>query len=172
MKTLKILSLFLFASLVLTSCKKDDDGGDDPQVAAGTMTAKVDGANFESLEGTVVAQESNSGGVRVMAISAGTVDSENIQMIIQNFDGVGTYELNLANIGTYSYLPDPNNPDPSTVVVYMAVNGTTSGGEVNISSYTADRVKGTFSFTGYNIQDTSDTVSVTNGSFDMEVTQN
>ena len=172
MKTLKILSLFFFASLVLASCKKDDDGGEDPQAASGTMTATVDGGSFESLEGTVMAQETNSGGVRVMAVSAGTVDSENLQMIIQNFDGVGTYELNLANIGTYSYLPDPRNPDPTTVVVYMAVNGTTSGGEINISSYTSDRVKGTFSFTGYNIQDNTDTVSVTSGSFDMEVTQN
>jgi hypothetical protein len=54
----------------------------------------------------------------------------------------------------------------------MAVNGTTSGGEIKISSYSSDRVKGTFSFTGYNIQNTSDTVSVTNGSFDIEVTQN
>ncbi|MEZ4858552.1 MAG: hypothetical protein R2781_07050 [Flavobacteriaceae bacterium] len=172
MKTLKILSFFLFASLVLTSCKKDDDGGGDPQAASGTMTAKVNGANFESLEGTVAAQESNSNGVRAIGISAGTVNSENLQMIIQNFDGVGTYELNIFNIGTYSYLPDPNNPDPSTVVVYMAVNGTTSGGEVNISSYSSDRVKGTFSFTGYNIEDNTDTVQVTNGSFDIAVTQN
>lgn len=172
MKTLKILSLFLLASVALVSCKKDDDGGDDPQAAAGTMTAKVDGANFQSLEGTAMAQETNTSGVRVLAVSAGTVDSENLQVIIQNFEGEGTYDINFLNVGTYSYLPDPSNPDPNTVVIYSSVNGTNSVGEISISSYSESNVKGTLSFTGYNLNDASDTVSVTEGSFDLELTQN
>ena len=172
MKTLKILSLFLLASMVLVSCKKDDDGGDEPQAAAGTMTAKVDGANFQSLEGTAMAQETNNSGVRVLAVSAGTVDSENLQVIIQNFEGEATYDINFLNVGTYSYLPDPSNPDPSTVVIYSSVNGTNSAGEISISSYSESNVKGTLSFTGYNLNDASDTVSVTEGSFDLELTQN
>jgi hypothetical protein len=172
MKTLKILSLFLFASLLLASCKKDDDGGDDPQAAAGTMTAKINGANFQSLEGTAMAQESNSGGVRVLAVSAGTVNSENLQVIITNFDGEGTYNINFTNIGTYSYLPDPSNPDPNTVVIFTSVNGTSSVGEINISSYSETNVQGTLSFTGYNMNDPADTVSITEGSFDLELTQN
>jgi len=172
MKTLKILSLFLLSSIALVSCKKDDDGGGDPQAAAGTMTAKVDGANFQSLEGTAMAQETNASGVRVLAVSAGTVDSENLQVIIQNFEGEGTYDINFLNVGTYSYLPDPSNPDPNTVVIYSSVNGTNSVGEISISSYSESNVKGTLSFTGYNLNDASDTVSVTEGSFDLELTQN
>ncbi|MAY23491.1 MAG: hypothetical protein CMC74_11985 [Flavobacteriaceae bacterium] len=172
MKFFKTLSLVLFVSLAVISCKKDDEGGDGGDAGAGMMTAKVDGANFTSLDGTQAAEESNSGGVRVLAVSAGTVDSENLQMIVQNFDGVGTYDLNFLSIGTYSYLPDPSNPDPNTVVVYTTVNGTSSTGEINISEYSSTNVKGTFSFTGYNLNDNSDTVSVTEGSFDLELTQN
>jgi hypothetical protein len=172
MKTLKFFSLLIFVSLSVLSCKKDDEGGDEGTAGAGMMTAKVNGADFQSLEGTATAQESNSGGVRVIAVSAGTIDSENLQIIIQNFDGIGTYDLSLINIGTYSYLPDPTNPDPNTVVVYTTVNGTSSNGEINITSYSESNVKGTFSFTGYNVDDNTDTVSVTNGSFDLEVMQN
>ena len=98
MKFFKTLSLVLFVSLAVISCKKDDEGGDGGDAGAGMMTAKVDGANFTSLDGTQAAEESNSGGVRVLAVSAGTVDSENLQMIVQNFDGVGTYDLNFLSI--------------------------------------------------------------------------
>ncbi|MCW9036635.1 hypothetical protein [Altibacter sp.] len=171
MKNFKKVLFVLFISLAVTACKKDDEGGDDGQAGEGQMVAKVDGQNFQSLEGTVMAQESNSG-VRTLAVSAGTVNSENLQMIIINFDGEGTYDLNFTNIGTYSFLPDPSNPDPSTVVVYSTANGNSSNGTINISSYSTTNVKGTFSFTGYNINNPSETTSVTEGSFDMALTQN
>jgi Family of unknown function (DUF6252) len=169
MKTMKnVLIIFLMSLTVMACNKSDDDGGDDPQVATGTFKAQVDGASFEGIEGTVVAQV-NSG---TLSISGGTSDSENLQMIIVSFDGTGTYPLNFTNLGTYSYLPDPSNPDPNTVVVYTTVGDATgNNGELKVSSYDGNIIKGTFTFTGFNLDDMSDTVSVTSGQFEIEVTQ-
>ncbi|MBZ0328351.1 MAG: hypothetical protein K8F54_12140 [Altibacter sp.] len=173
MKMFKNVILILMMSLAVTACKKDDDGGDGGGGAVGSFSAKVDGQTFEGLEGTVAAQVSDAGTSQVIAVSGGTANSENLQMIVQNFTGVGTYELSFLNIGTYSYLPDPSNPDPNTVVIYSTLGDAQSiNGEVNISSYDGDTVEGTFSFTGFNINDIGDTVSVTSGAFNIEVVQN
>ncbi|QNJ96992.1 hypothetical protein [Constantimarinum furrinae] len=173
MKTFKRILLLVCISLSVLACKKDDEGGDDPAGGTGSFTAQVDGQSFEGISGTVVAQVSASGNGEAIAISGGTNASENLQMIIQNFTGEGTYELSFLNIGTYSYLPDPSNPDPNTVVVYSTVgDAQTINGELNVSSYDGNTVKGTFSFTGINLNDPADTVSVTNGQFNIEVTQN
>ncbi|RDK89234.1 DUF6252 family protein [Marinirhabdus gelatinilytica] len=169
MKTLKKLTFLLFVSLAVMACNKsDDDGGDDPQGGVGSFTAQVDGSSFTGITGTVVAQLSNNG--TALAVSGGTNDSENLQIILTAFDGVGTYQLGLTNIGSYAFLPDPSNPDPSTVVTYTTVNGTSSNGEINISSFDGDTVAGTFSFTAFNPQNTSESVEVTNGEFNIEVT--
>ena len=168
MKTMKYAMIVLLMSLTIACNKSDDDGGEDPQVTTGTFKAQVDGGSFEGIEGTVVAQL-NSG---TMAISGGTNASENLQMIVMGFDGTGTYPLNFTNIGTYSYLPDPNNPDPNTVVVYTTVGDAMgNNGEVKVSSYDGNIIKGTFTFTGFNLDNMSDTVSVTSGQFEIEVTQ-
>ena len=128
------------------------------------MTAKVNGANYTATLG-ITARISGSGASQAFAVSGGTEDSENLQIIINGFDGEGTYDISLLNIGTYSYLPDPSNPDPSTVVIYTA-----SSGELNVSSYDGNTAKGTFNFSAANLNNPSDTVEVTNGEFNIEVT--
>ena len=171
MKILKksILVLMAFAAVSLTSCSKSDDGGDDPQGGVGTFSAKVDGATYTPIQESIAAQISGSGAAQALAVSAGTMDSENLQIIIVGYDGVGTYDLNMSNIGTYSYLPDPSNPDPSTVVIYSTVNGQASNGQIKVSSDDGNVVKGTFSFTAYNLSNPSQSVSVTDGQFNIKL---
>lgn len=156
----------------LTSCNKDDDGGSDPDGGTGTFIAQVNGGVFTSLEGTVAGQITQSGPTKVFAISAGTMQSENLQIIVTTFDGVGTYDLNFTNIGTYSYLPDPNNPDPNTVVIFSTGNGQASNGQLKVSSFEGNVAKGTFSFTAYNLNNPSESTSVTGGEFNIEMTVN
>ncbi|CAM3279690.1 DUF6252 family protein [Aequorivita lipolytica] len=165
-----ILVLMAVIAVSLTSCSKDDDGGDDPSGGTGTFSAKVDGANFTSLDGTVAGQLTDAGPTKVLAISAGTSRSQNLQMIVTTFDGVGTYDLNFTNIGTYSYLPDPSNPDPSSVVIFTTGNGQPSNGQLKVSSFEGNVAKGTFSFTAYNLNDLSQSISVTEGAFNIELT--
>lgn len=167
-----ILLLMAVIAISMTSCSKDDDGGDDPAGGTGTFSAKVDGDTFTSLEGTVAGQLTNAGPTKVLAISAGTSQSENLQMVVTTFDGVGTYDLNFTNIGTYSYLPDPSNPDPNSVVIFSTANGQSSNGQLKVSSYEGNVVKGTFSFTGYNLDNLSQSVTVSDGQFNIEVTVN
>lgn len=166
-----ILVLLAIVAVSLTSCKKDDDGGGDPPGGTGTFSAKVDGGSFSGMQGTVVAQISGSGSGQVLAVSGGTTESENLQMIISGFDGEGTYDLNFLNLGTYSYLPDPGNPDPNTVVIYTTVGtGQGNNGTLSVSSFDGNTVKGTFSFTGFNLDNNGDTVAVTEGQFNIEIT--
>ncbi len=168
MKTLKNVMLVLLMSLAIVSCKKDDDGGDDPQGGDGTLTANVGGASYTATFG-ITAQISGSGSAQVLAISGGTADSENLQMIIQGFDGEGTYDLSFVNIGTYTILTDIN--DPMSVVIYSTVgNAQSVNGEVNVSSFDGNTAKGTFEFTAINLDDASDVKEVTNGSFNITVT--
>ncbi|MGB3344886.1 MAG: hypothetical protein WBA61_13345 [Aequorivita sp.] len=165
-----ILVLMAVAAISFTSCSKDDDGGSDPDGGTGTFSAKVNGDSFTSLEGTVAGQITQSGPTKVFAISAGTKQSQNLQMIVTTFDGVGTYDLNFVNIGTYSYLPNPSNPDPSTVVIFTTGNGQSSNGQLKVSSFDGDVAKGTFSFTAYNLDNLSQSVSVSEGEFNIKMT--
>ncbi len=172
MKRFRKILLALFVCSAIVACKSDDDGGPDNNGGEGSFTAKVNNDSFTGITGTVVAQLSGSGPGQTLAVSGGTNDSENLQVVIIGFDGPGTYPLNFTNIGTYSYLPDPSNPDPTTVVVYTTVgNAQGNNGELNVSSFDGDNVQGTFSFTGFNLDDISDTVSITEGTFDIKVTQ-
>lgn len=164
-----ILVLMAVVAVSFTSCNKDDDGGSEPEGGTGTFTAKVDGDSYTGMEGTVVAQI--SGGGTALAVSGGTMESENLQVVITNFEGVGTYTLGIMNVGTYSYLPDPSNPDPSSVVIYSTVGtGQGSNGTLKVSSYEGGVIKGTFSFTAYNLNNPNDTVSVTDGAYNIEAT--
>ena len=109
MKTItRITSVLLFSLLVLTACSKDDDGGTSA-AGDGELTATVDGASFESFPEATTAVESNSGGIQILTISGGTMDSENIQISIIGFEGVGTYDLNSVSLGSYTYLEDTSN---------------------------------------------------------------
>ena len=160
MKTLKILSLFLLASMVLVSCKKDDDGGDDPQAASGTLMASVDGTSFESDASLTQVQVLNNGSV--LAIT-GPKAQETIQFNVNAYSGVGTYDVSPTTIASYGIVTDPSDPVGS-VITYVAV----TDGELRISEDTGSNIQGTFSFVGVNPLDTSDTVTVRNGSFNID----
>ena len=168
MKNFKNVLILLMIGLTMIACKKDDEGGDDPMGGTGSFTAKVDGANYTGLDGTVAAQIQQAGPNDLLAISGGSANAENIQFIIQNFSGEGTYQLDFISIGTYTILPDTGNP--SSVLIYTtSAPGGEAAGEANISSFDGDTVKGTFSFTGYKSDDQSQTVSVTEGAFNIEL---
>src|SRR5690606_9532189 len=67
MRTLKHVTLLLmcFSLITFSSCSNDDDGGDgggDQGAAAGTITAKINGSSFTSLEMTSFANTTTGGG--------------------------------------------------------------------------------------------------------------
>jgi len=160
MRTIKILSLLLFVGLAFTACKSDDDGGDNPSNAEGSLTAKVNGASFESDPSLTQVQLLNNG--TVLAIT-GPKAQETIQFNVNAYSGVGTYDVSPTTIASYGIVRDPNDPVGSAET-YVAV----TDGELNISQDSGTNIQGTFSFVGVNPMDPSDTVNITDGAFNID----
>ncbi|MCB0456671.1 MAG: DUF6252 family protein [Flavobacteriaceae bacterium] len=165
MKTFKILSLFLFAGLVLASCKKDDDGGNGGGAGEGTVTAKINGSTFTSLEIATVATEVTQAGVTTVRIQGSNSDGLGIVLTISPYEGTGTYEISDASVFTYAtYIEtDINNPlNSQSWNAPFESSGVV--GEIKISEKTDTKIKGTFNFTAKNPDDNT-TKQITEGSF-------
>lgn len=172
MKTMKqsylfILTLFV-ASVFTFSCKSDDDGGGGGSAAEGTISAKIDGNGFTSVEMATFATISG-GSIQIQGNTGGT-SSKAIVMTITSYDGVGTYPIgggaNVFNVASYVEtevdLSDPTNPN---VVTWAAPYDDTQVGEINISEVTDTHIKGTFSFKAKN--EAQNIKNITEGSFNI-----
>ncbi len=154
----------------LTSCKKDDDGGDvgGGQAGAGTIAAKVNGSNFSSMEIASRATISTGGGTTTLILQGSDASGKGIVITMNNFDGVGTYEFSDSNVfmvGTYIET-DISNPQNSNTWT-APYEGSGVVGEVKISQKTDTAIKGTFNFTGKNVNGDNSLRNVTDGSFDL-----
>lgn len=164
-----MILVMTLTAVTFTSCSSDDDGGDpaDTTAAAGTITAKVDGSNFTSLQITTFANKVTAGGQTTLTIQ-GNTQSQAFNLLINGYDGVGTYEISDTNVFIVaSYIePDINNPANSqTWTAPFQDSGII--GEINISEDTESGVKGTFNFTAKNSNDGSTKV-ITDGSFNVD----
>lgn len=173
MKNLKqIMLLVMVVSLTnLTSCSKDDDGGSGGGAASGTIKAKVNGSQFTSLEMTSFANLTSGGGQTTLVMQ-GNTSSQAINMIINGYDGVGTYELSDSNVFiTASYI-EPNVSDPLNSQTWSApFQDSGVVGEIKIAEQSDTTIKGTFHFTCKNANDDS-TKNITDGSFNLELMNN
>src|SRR5690606_1689777 len=150
----------------LSSCSSDDDGGGGGGAASGTITAKINGNSFTSLEMTSFANTTTGGGQTTLVMQ-GNTQSQAISMIINGYDGVGTYELSDDNVfRTASYI-EPNISNPLESQTWSApFQDSGVVGEIKISEETDTNIKGTFNFTCKNSNDGT-TKNVTEGSFNL-----
>lgn len=172
MKTFKNLTLFILISVLVVSCKKNDDGGDGGTAASGTITAKVDGATFTSMEIATTANQITVNGTTTITIQGSDSSGKGIVMIINGFDGIGTYEINDSNVfisGSYIEA-DVNNPS-NTQTWQAPYENSGVAGEIQVSAKTATNIQGTFNFKCKNSMNGS-LKNITEGSFNMDVTQN
>ena len=171
MKNLKQLILLFTAISLITaySCSSSDDGGDNGSAGAGTITAKIEGSDFTSLKMTSMATVVTAGGQTTLTMQ-GNTSSQAINMIVNGYDGVGTYQISDSNVFIIaSYIePDVNNPlNSQTWSAPFQDSGVV--GEIKISEETETNIIGTFHFTCKNSNDGS-TKSITEGSFNLEKT--
>ncbi|MCX7548750.1 DUF6252 family protein [Xanthomarina sp. F1114] len=172
MKTLKHLTLLLmcFSLVTLSSCSDDDDGGDagGGAAASGTITAKVNGASFTSMEITSTATKVSGGGQTTLTMQ-GNTESQAISMVINGYDGVGTYTLSDDNVFRNASYVEPNVSNPLNTQTWNAPYQDSGViGEIKISEDTDSNIKGTFNFVGKNSND--DTIKeVTEGAFNLSV---
>lgn len=171
MGTLKNISLLImcFSLITFSSCSNDDDGGDgggDQGAASGTITAKINGTSFTSLEMTSTATTVTGGGQTTLTMQ-GNTQTQAINMIINGYDGVGTYEISDDNVFRIASYIEPNASNPANSQTWSAPYQDSGViGEIKISEETASNIKGTFHFTGKNSNDDS-TKNVTEGSFNL-----
>lgn len=159
MKTLRFLLFALMAvSVSLSSCKKDDDDNPNPENnnTNGTMTAKVDGVDFDA---TLAVQATLDQGVFVVAGNNG--NAQQIQITLNNISSSGTYQIggSMTNPNMGLYVDGPSAAESYTTIVGVG------SGTVEITELTDTSAKGTFSFTARNTA--GDEKSVTEGAFDV-----
>lgn len=145
-------------ALVSTSCSSDDGGGGS---SAG-VNAKVDGKSFKSYVAQAT-QVSNT-----LVIQSSDKQGRSIQIMIMDFDGVGTYvsgdDNPLHGYVQYTGPIDINNP--MDVDAYTSVKGT---GTVEITEINETGVKGTFTATAVLAEeDSTESVAITNGTINVQ----
>jgi hypothetical protein len=170
MKTFKksILVLMAIVAVSLTSCKKDDDGGGGGAAGSGTVVAKVGGSNFRSLEIASTASQSSGGGTTTITLQGSDADGKGIFIIINNFDGTGTYEFSDSNVFVTATYVEANINNPMDSQTWSApYQNSGVVGEVNISEKTDTKIKGTFNFMAKNVNGDQSIKNITDGSFDL-----
>lgn len=154
MKTLKLIFAFTFI-LGISSCSDSTDE-DLGLSGEGSLTAKIDGSNFEALSVAVVATISNN----VAAIQGSNSEGEYIRFHISNYNGVGTYTTGNSISNTNSAMYGTINPVISWVSTFDIGSGT-----IEITEEKDTAIKGTFSFTGINSDGNTTSKTITEGKF-------
>ena len=165
-----MLLLMAVSLVTFTSCKSDDDGGGGGNAPSGTLSAKVDGSNFQSLDISSSATIANNG--QNLIIIASNSDGNAFSITIFGYSGPGTYPLgggvNITNTASYSETDvDINNPQNSTTELWQAPYDDTMVGEINVSEETDSKVIGTFNFTCKNVNGDQSVKNITDGSFNL-----
>ncbi|WNM19103.1 DUF6252 family protein [Flavobacterium capsici] len=173
MKTIKKISLVLFAALAVSLSSCSSDGGSGGGTAgAGTIKAKVNGSWVTTPELTTAA--THSGNFLHIQGTAGDTSSKSFSVNVIAFDGVGTYDigggvsgLGAANATYNETIVNISNPMASDYSNWSApYDGGAKVGEVTVTEITETNVKGTFYFTAKNTDDNS-TKEITEGSFNI-----
>ncbi len=158
---LSLIALLAFGSFNLASCSDDDNnsnngGGNTPE--GEFVSAKVNGQDFSSstLFDAVAASHPNA---TTLMVQGSDNSGKAIQIMVLGLNGTGTY--NLSNMQNGQMLYTVASPFAS----YSSAAGSGAQGTLEITHIDDTKVEGTFSFTGKNPNDTSQSVTVTDGSF-------
>jgi hypothetical protein len=153
-----LTAVVLISHLAVAGCGGDDDPTNPTGGSSGTgsVTATIDGAAWSAG----FAQAVNNSGI--VGVGSSSTSSEKVI----GFGWVDT--------GASTYTIAPGSATNGTVTILggsgWSASGDMGSGTVNVTTLTATRVAGTFSFTAprYTGTDTPDPTVVTNGSFDVE----
>lgn len=174
MRYLKQLAVFLtvITFVTFTSCSTDEEGGDGA-APSGTLTAKVDGNDYQSMEISSSATIANTGGANNLVIIATNSEGNAFAMTVFGYTGEGTYEFtgaNLAVTNVASYTETKvnlANPTASTTEIWQAPFDDTKVGIITVSEETETKVIGTFSFKCKNVNGDNSVKDIASGAFNL-----
>lgn len=154
MKT-KILSTFLFVTLLLFfgSCFKTDN--EDPVVTDGQMTLKYNG-NAWSATLAVVGTNSNG----TINVTGSDASAHQASVTLVDVTTTGTYEIKAGSQHQLRWTEGISQEET------YGANGIVGSGTVTLTELSETNAKGTFSFTGVNMN--GDTREITDGTFEVE----
>ena len=168
MKTLKNLAMVLFMALAITSCNKSDDDAGDGGGDEGNFSAQVDGSGFNANV-AASANETTSGGQTTLVLLGSDASGKAINIIINGFDGVGTYPISSDNVFTSASYTETDVNNPSNTQIWAApFENSGMVGEINIAVKTDSNVEGTFNFDA-RLQNGTSMKNVTNGQFNLSL---
>ena len=150
MKQLKLALLMLtICALALGSCKKDKE-----ETGNSSFSAKIDGATKTSITAPTATLYSSENSIQIVGQFSTT---SGISIMIEN-PRVATFDVNSDDV----------------MIDYMATNdysSTYSGvtGNVKVTSYTADRITGTFEFVGELNANSGNKKTISEGKFDAKI---
>ena len=161
--------LVLAISMVnLSSCKKDNDGGDGKDGSSGIIKAKVNGSAFSSMEMTSFATKATGGGQTTLIIQ-GNTSTQAISIHITGYDGVGTYEIKDSNVFTIATYMEPDISNPTNSPTWNApYQSSGTVGQIKIAEETSTHIIGSFNFKAKNMKDNS-IKDITGGSFNLKI---
>lgn len=150
------LSILCFFLTLAFACSNDEEntGGSS---AEGVITAKVDGKTFKSMQISSSAIVTNG----VLAVQGSDASGTYIRFNVMSYKGKGTYQSGTA-------INNGNSMMYGTVKPLAAWTSTLNigSGTLTVDEETDSRVKGTFSFVGYNGK--TDKKTITEGKFDVK----
>lgn len=167
MKNLRTLLIVLFANLTLIACSSDGDGGGGGSAAEGTITAKIDGSNFQSNTDFTMAHKVNAGAGTTVTLQGSDNSGKALVFVVNGFEGVGVYNIGGdASISITASYVEPNVSNPAASGTWQAPFNDTVAGEIEFTESSDTKVVGTFSFMAKSSSDDS-TKEFTDGSFNL-----
>ncbi|MEE4260074.1 MAG: DUF6252 family protein [Bacteroidales bacterium] len=154
MKSKNLLSMLLIAGIVLLmSCNKnDDDTG--PIGSNGSISLKVDGSTWNA---SLSVQAVNAGGV--INVTGSDSNAKQAGITLYGITETGTYKVGPPNQGNMLRWTEGLGQTQT-----FQANGVIGDGTITVTELTDNKIKGTFSFTGFSTEQTSK--QITEGKFE------
>lgn len=147
--------MMLIAGVTLfSSCNKNDDDSGTPAGSNGSISLKVDGSTWNA---SLAVQAVNSNGV--INVTGSDSNAKQAGVTLYGVTAPGTYQVGPPNAGNMLRWTEGLGQTDT----YQA-NGVIGTGTVTVTELSDSKIKGTFSFTGYNTAQTSK--QITEGKFE------
>lgn len=154
MKSRNLFLMVLIAGVMsLGSCNKDDGDSGTPG-SNGSISLKVDGSTWNA---SLSVQAVNSNGV--INVTGSDSNAKQAGVTLYGVSAPGTYQVGPPNAGNMLRWTEGLGQNDT-----FQANGVLGTGTVTVTELSASKIKGTFSFTGYNTAQTSK--QITEGSFE------
>jgi hypothetical protein len=155
MKSRNLFLMVLIAGVIsFVSCKKDDDDSGTPAGSNGSISLTVDGSTWSA---TLAVQAVNSNGV--VNVTGSDSNAKQAGITLYGVSAPGTYQVGPPNVGNMLRWTE----GLAQTQTYQA-SGVIGTGTITVTELSDSKIKGTFSFTGYNTD--QNTKQITDGQFE------